>query len=160
MDGTAECVHATAIAVGPRAALIRGPSGAGKSDLALRCLALPPSALLPHPARLVSDDQVLIEVRGAKLYAAAPGPIAGQLEVRGIGIVTLPVGMVAAGSIEVALIVDLIEPPVRTERYPDPWPRAALGGVLLPVLLIDASEASAPLKVLLALAAPGLPAGA
>jgi len=52
--------HGTAIAVSGRAALIVGPSGAGKSDLALRCLAVAPTALIPAAAQLVGDDRVII----------------------------------------------------------------------------------------------------
>src|SRR5689334_23520913 len=51
-----ENVHATAIALGGNAALIRGAPGSGKSDLALRCLAIAPTALVPCPASLVADD--------------------------------------------------------------------------------------------------------
>lgn len=159
MDATAECVHATAIAAGGRAALIRGPSGSGKSDLALRCLAVPPSALWPGPVCLVSDDQVLIEVRTGKLFAAAPATITGRMEVRGLGVITLPAAALAPGAVEVCLIVDLLVAPERPERLPDPWPTTALTGVSVPCLQLDAREASAPLKVLLALAAPSLPAG-
>ena len=50
-----ERVHATALALGGKAALIRGSSGVGKSDLALRCIAAPPLAHVPHRAELVAD---------------------------------------------------------------------------------------------------------
>src|SRR6476646_10534471 len=60
-DVAEQFVHATAIAVGDACALIRGGSGAGKSDLALRCLTLGSSSVLPEPVHLVSDDQVLIK---------------------------------------------------------------------------------------------------
>jgi HPr kinase/phosphorylase len=61
-----ELVHATALVLGEKAALIRGASGAGKSDLALRCISLPMLAHIPHRAELVSDDQVrLRNVDGA-----------------------------------------------------------------------------------------------
>lgn len=145
----ADLVHATAIALNGRAALIRGPSGAGKSDLALRCLALGPSPLLPGSAALVSDDQVQLEARSGALYARAPATIAHLLEVRGLGIQRLEA---TTGETRVALAVDLLlahEP--APERYPDPWPHMMLLGVELPVLRLRPFEASAPVKLLLAL---------
>jgi serine kinase of HPr protein (carbohydrate metabolism regulator) len=145
----AELVHATAIALGGRAALIRGPSGAGKSDLALRCLALPPSALLPDAAQLVSDDQVHLELREGAIHARAPATIAGLIEVRGIGILRLDKFAVEA---QVTLAVDLQSPhDSAPERYPDPWPHVVLLGVTLPLLRLQPFEASAPVKLLLAL---------
>lgn len=141
-----ELVHGTAIALAGRAALIRGVSGAGKSDLALRCLAIPPSPLVPHQAELVADDQVQVEAAGDKLIVRSPPAIRGLLEVRGLGIVRLA----AAPSAELVLVVDLV-PPEEVERLPDPWPRIDLLGQSLPRLALWPFEASAPLKVLLAL---------
>lgn len=145
----AELVHATAIAVGGRAALIRGPSGAGKSDLALRCLALAPSALLPEAAQLVSDDQVQLEVRNGALHARAPATIARLIEVRGLGIHRLEPW---AAEALVTLAVDLLLPhDPAPERHPDPWPYVTLLGVALPLIRLRPFEASAPVKLLLAL---------
>ena len=145
----AELVHATAIAMGGRAVLIRGPSGAGKSDLALRCMALGPSPLLWQTASLISDDQVKLECRERRLYASAPEQINGLLEIRGLGIHRVSA---TAAETQVTLAVDLLaphDPPA--ERYPDPWPLTLCQGVYLPLLRLQAFEASAPLKVLLAL---------
>ena len=86
MSGEVERVHATAIAVGDRAALIRGSSGSGKSDLALRCLGLGPSALVRGAVKLVSDDQVVLKHEGSCLRASAPPQLRGKLEIRGLGI--------------------------------------------------------------------------
>ena len=57
--------------------LLRGPSGCGKSDLALR--------LIDRGARLVADDRVVLTVEDGAVVAAAPPPLAGLLEVRGLG---------------------------------------------------------------------------
>ena len=92
MHGAVERLHATAIAVGARAILIRGPSGCGKSDLALRCLALPSSGLVTSPAKLVSDDQVLLTRDGLSLSVSAPQTLLGRLEVRGLGILEVGTG--------------------------------------------------------------------
>lgn len=149
---TDQTVHATVIAADGRAALIRGPSGAGKSDLALRCLALAPSSLVPHEARLVADDRVLLVAAGGRLLARAPAGIAGLIEVRGLGIVRLP----ALPEAELRLVVDLVAPgdaKAGIERLPpDPLPPVDIAGVALPLLRLVAFEASAPLKLMLALA--------
>jgi serine kinase of HPr protein (carbohydrate metabolism regulator) len=141
-----ETHHATAVALAGNAALIRGAPGSGKSDLALRCLALAPTALIASPATLVSDDYVILARKGERLVAEAPATIAGKIEVRGLGIVTVPY----AASAEVVLVAELVAPE-RIERYPDPAPMTELMGVRLPLLHIAPFEASAPVKLLLAL---------
>jgi hypothetical protein len=49
-----------------------------------------------------------------------------------------------------SLLVDLVAPE-QVERLPDPWPSDMLLGVSLPVLQLAPFEASAPLKLALAL---------
>ena len=139
--------HGTAIALGPVAALIVGPSGAGKSDLALRCLTLAPSPLVPEPAFLVADDRVHIEIVDGRLRVRAPSTISGKLEVRGLGIVSVPYRETA----DLALVAELSRPE-DVERLPDPAPRRLLLGLELPVLRLAPFQASAPAKLLLALA--------
>ncbi|MCA0301930.1 MAG: serine/threonine protein kinase [Proteobacteria bacterium] len=138
-------VHATCVALRLgrtwRGVLLRGPSGAGKSDLALR--------LVDEGARLVADDRTDLAVQGGRLVATAPRTIAGLLEVRGLGIVSLPAGRVAP-RVAVALLVDLVAPR-RIERMPSPA-REKLMGVTLPVLALAPFEASAAAKLRLALA--------
>jgi hypothetical protein len=124
----------------------------GKSDLALRCLSLAPTALLPHAALLVSDDQVQLKASGGKLFASAPAALKGLIEVRGLGIMHVAAAEIA----EVALIADLVSPGT-VERMPDPWPVAVILGYQFPVLRLSAFEASAPIKLLLALSSPELP---
>lgn len=139
-------LHATAVAYAGRAALIRGPSGAGKSDLALRALALPPFAPLGAPLMLLADDHVLLEPRERRLIARCPPAIAGLIEVRGLGLVRLPF----VAEAEAALVVDIV-PPEAVERLPEPR-HLELAGVRLPRLALAAFEASAPVKLALALA--------
>jgi serine kinase of HPr protein (carbohydrate metabolism regulator) len=143
----AETHHGTAIALAGTAVLIRGASGSGKSDLALRCLALAPTALTAVPAMLVADDYVTVTRTGDRLVAEAPATIRGKLEVRGLGIMTVP----CQESAELVLVADLVAPE-QIERFPDPAPEVELGGVTLPLLHIAPFEASAPVKLLLALA--------
>ena len=139
--------HGTAIAVSGRAALIVGPSGAGKSDLALRCLAVAPTALIPAAAQLVGDDRLIISLAGGRLQVEAPETILGKLEVRGMGILEVPY----VASAELALVVELVAPGA-VERLPDPRPGASYLGVSLPLLRLAPFEAAAPVKLLLALA--------
>lgn len=146
-------VHGTVVAAGGRAALIRGPSGAGKSDLALRCLAVAASDLLPHPARLVADDRVELVATtaaggGLGLLARAPASIRGLLEVRGVGILPVPWQAEA----ELRLVVDLVAPGQVERLPPEPLPIVELAGCGLPRLALAPFEPSAPLKLLLALA--------
>jgi HPr kinase/phosphorylase len=152
LEGAFERLHATAIAVGQRAIIIRGPSGSGKSDLALRCLALPTSALLASPARLVADDQVILTRHGLALNVTAPQPLLGRLEVRGLGILELA----PEQSAKAVLVVDLVDKS-KIERYPDPWPTVEILGLQLPLLQISGLESSAPLKILTALGMPSIP---
>lgn len=106
-----ENTHATLVILGDRGVLITGPSGSGKSSLAL--------ALIDTShgfAKLVSDDRVLVETAGPRgaLIGRAPHPIAGQIEVHGLGIASH--GYEPSAVID--LIVDLVEPDA-VERMPD-----------------------------------------
>ncbi|MFZ4808420.1 MAG: HPr kinase/phosphorylase [Hyphomicrobiaceae bacterium] len=143
-----ETVHATAIASAGAAALLRGPSGSGKSDLALRCLFL--TLTDGAPFQLVADDRVSVEESNGDVLARAPAVLRGLLEVRGLGIQRFA----QVEPVRVALIVDLVELR-RVERLPEPaWD--SLLGVRLPKIALAPFEASAPLKVLLALRAASL----
>src|SRR5260221_4447713 len=89
-------IHASCIETAGIGVLLRGPSGSGKSDLALR--------LIDAGARLVADDRTDLTVDGGRLVASAPATIAGKLEIRGIGIVT----MANVARSPVGLAVDLV----------------------------------------------------
>lgn len=133
-------VHATCVAIDGRAVLIGGASGAGKSDLALR--------LIDRGAVLVSDDYTLLQQSGSDLLASPPERIAGKMEARGVGILTLPF----ARDVPVALLVELDSQPT---RLPEPSCRT-LCDVSLPVIALPALEPSAPIKVEAALRLYGL----
>jgi HPr kinase/phosphorylase len=132
-------IHATTVAIGGRAVLLRGVSGSGKSDLALR--------LIDAGARLVADDQSKLWREGDVILVRAPSPIAGLIEVRGVGI--LRVNSLPAARL--TLIADLVAPE-RVERLPEPCSETILG-VAIPAIAIVPFEASAPAKLRLALAA-------
>lgn len=138
-------VHGTCVALGDRAALLRGAPGAGKSDLALRFLALPNEGEL-RPL-LVADDQVQLDVNGAIVTVSAPETLAGMMEVRGLGIQEMPT--IAAARL--VLVCDLVAADQVPRMPPDPWDRTALEGVDMPLLHLSPFEASAPLKLKMAL---------
>jgi serine kinase of HPr protein (carbohydrate metabolism regulator) len=141
-----ELVHGTCVAFGRRAVLLRGEPGSGKSDFALRFLALPPDG----EARplLVADDQVLVEARAEGVLIAAPPPsIAGKIEVRGLGIMEVPFLPEA----ELRLVCDLVEETDVPRMPPETWERTEIAGTALPLLKLAPFEASAPLKLKIAL---------
>lgn len=139
--------HGTAIAIGDYAALIVGPSGSGKSDLALRCLALAPTPLIPVGASLVADDRVTIARDNDRLRIGAPAAICGRMEVRGSGILAVP----HVPGANLALIAELVASK-DVDRLPDPAPYREILGLNVPLLRLAPFEASAPVKLLLALA--------
>jgi serine kinase of HPr protein (carbohydrate metabolism regulator) len=138
---SAETLHASTVAFDGRAALISGPSGSGKSDLALR--------LIDRGFVLVSDDQTVVKKDGDRLIATAPPTIAGKLEVRGLGIVD----MERVDTAPIALAVELTG---EIQRLPDDTRERLILGVKLPLISINAAEASAPAKIALALKRMGL----
>jgi serine kinase of HPr protein (carbohydrate metabolism regulator) len=100
-------IHASAVLVGRKAALIRGPSGSGKSRLAWELI----RSALPF-ARLVADDRAFVEIHsGRPLVRPAPN-LAGLIEVRGLGIRRLAYEPVAA----VGMLIDLVA--ADAERHP------------------------------------------
>ena len=131
-------LHGTCVALESVGCLLLGPPGSGKSDLALRLI-------MDHGARLVADDQVAVERRAAGLIASVPAPLAGLIEVRGLGIVRLAHRTRAPLGLAVVLV-----PPDEIERLPEAEEGVEYLGVALPLLRVTPFEASAPHKVRLA----------
>jgi serine kinase of HPr protein (carbohydrate metabolism regulator) len=138
---SSETLHASCVALEGRAILISGRSGTGKSDLALR--------LIDRGASLVSDDYTIVRRVKGQLLARAPANIEGKIEVRGIGIVPLD----HAADVPVSLMVDL---DLGVERMPERRAPLRIAGVDVPVITVNALEASAPVKVEVALKHFGL----
>jgi len=132
-------VHGTCVELAGWGVLLRGAPGSGKSDLALR--------LIDGGARLVADDRVDLRLAAGGVVASAPAPIAGRLEVRGLGILEFP----AITEAELRLIVDLAAPD-EVERLPEPLSASLLGRDLA-CLRLAPFEASATAKVRLAVRA-------
>ncbi|MGH6682974.1 MAG: HPr kinase/phosphorylase [Pseudolabrys sp.] len=108
-------VHASAVLIGRKAALIRGPSGSGKSNLVWGLLQAATQTVnfsaLPF-ARLVADDRVHIQANAGRLLVRPAPALAGMIEIRGLGIWRLVYEPLAA----VGLVVDLA---AEDSRYPD-----------------------------------------
>ncbi len=122
---TASTIHACAVLVGIRGILIRGPSGSGKSRLALSLLQTAPFA------RLISDDRVHIEAVHGRLLARPAPALRGLIEVRGLGIRTVPFEPVAV----VHLALDLAAEDAA--RLPEPAAlHASVAGISLARLAV------------------------
>jgi HPr kinase/phosphorylase len=135
----APTIHASAVLVGARAVLIQGPSGSGKSRLALALVQAAAAGILPF-ARLVGDDRVHIEAAHGRLLVSPAAALAGQIEVRGLGIRR----MVHESAAVVGLIVDLGS--IEGERLPaSDQQETVLAGVRLPRLAVAAGNDPLPL---------------
>lgn len=143
MTARVTLIYGTCVALGRAAAILQGPSGSGKSDLALRFALQTPAEL---DAALVADDQVQVRVRGGALLARPPLALAGKIEVRGLGIVTLPFRTEA----ELKLVIQLVEAD-DVPRLPVELRAAPICGIALPLMVLAPFEASAALKLRLAL---------
>lgn len=136
--------QSTAVAIGGRALLIEGASGSGKSSLAL--------ALIDRGATLIGDDGIALAMRGGELWAHPAPATAGLIELRNVGIVTLP-----ATEAPVALVLQLRED---APRFVERAATIELAGVAIPVLAFDARIPAAAVRAEHALALYGLPPAA
>jgi len=147
---TPPTIHASAVLIGARAALIRGPAGAGKSQLVLALIEAARMGLLAF-ARLVADDRAHVAAVNGRLIVRPPEALAGLIEVRGLGIQRLPFEPLAV----VGLVVDLAAEDA--ERLPAAASRSitidgvsvprlpvAPGGDALRLVLAELSSAAAP----------------
>jgi serine kinase of HPr protein (carbohydrate metabolism regulator) len=131
----APTIHASAVLIGPKAALIRGPAGAGKSQLAWQLL----QGSLPF-TRLVADDRAHIDMTGGQVLVRPAPALAGLIEMRGLGIRRLPYEPVAA----VGLVVDLAA--ADAGRLPAREAgQTTIEGVALPRLAVAAGQPALPL---------------
>ena len=81
-------IHANALLIDGHGLLIRGAAGSGKSSLTLALIEN--AQAQGRRAILIADDRVGLRVEGGQLIAAPHPVIAGQIEKRGTGILTLP----------------------------------------------------------------------
>ncbi len=125
-------LHATSVALEDNGVAIFGESGSGKSDLALR--------LIDSGATLISDDITLFSKsqRGIDLFSVEK--TRGLLEVRQIGIITVPY----IDGINLKLIVQLTDSNV--ERVPTKKNTKFLG-FKLPKIEINGKNSSSVAKI-------------
>jgi serine kinase of HPr protein (carbohydrate metabolism regulator) len=111
--------QATAVAIGGRGLVIEGAPGSGKSSLAL--------ALIDRGAGLIGDDALLLERIGGRLLVSPHPRVAGLIEVRNVGLVSMPV----TGAVPLALVVAL-DPDA--PRHVEQAETVERGGLMVPLL--------------------------
>jgi serine kinase of HPr protein (carbohydrate metabolism regulator) len=132
--------QASCVAIDGRGVLIEGPPGSGKSSLALM--------LIDRGATLVGDDGVLLELRGGRLWALPPPNIAGLLEVRNVGLVTM--------AAEAAPLVLIIRLDPNAPRLPERAGQATLAGMSIPAIRLYHDAPALALRAEWALALHGI----
>ncbi len=80
--------HACALEIDRIGILIRGLSGSGKTSLLMGLLERAQQE--NKEAFLIADDRVYLKTSASELVAETPPTIAGSVEIRGHGIITLP----------------------------------------------------------------------
>ncbi len=134
--------QASAVAIDGRAVLIEGPPGSGKSGLAL--------ALIDRGAKLVGDDGVWIEAEGTRALVSPHPRIAGLIEVRNVGLLTMPV----AARVPLALVLVLDPAAPRHVEAAEATERA---GIAVPLIRLWPDSPVLALRAELALDRYGLP---
>ncbi len=142
MTDASTLIHATAVSISGYGVMIGGKSGSGKSDLALR--------LIDRGAMLICDDYVALfetsgasDMPGALMLSTVPN-IAGKIEIRGLGILSIPY----VDFVPLRLYVDLDMEPI---RHPDHPQKAQLAGHDVPMIAVRANAHSACIVVEMAL---------
>ncbi|MBN9143816.1 MULTISPECIES: HPr kinase/phosphorylase [unclassified Novosphingobium] len=133
--------QATCVSIGGRAILIEGAPGVGKSSLAL--------GLIDRGAVLVGDDGVMLCEDQDTLYALPHPNTRGLIEVRGVGLVTMPV----AERARVALMIRL---EAGGPRHIEVAPRITVGSLVIPCITLWPDSSALVLRAELALKYHGL----
>ena len=125
-------IHSTSIVLDDSGVLIIGDSGSGKSDLALR--------LIDSGATLISDDITICKKKINGIYLSCPKETKGLLEVREVGIITVPY----VEKVKLIMVVRLTDQVL--QRLPDKDFLKILD-IKIPLLLIDGKNPSSVAKV-------------
>lgn len=143
MSDQTPTIHASAVLVGARAALIRGPSGSGKSQFVLALLQAAKAGHLPF-TRLVADDRAHVEAVNGRLLVRPAQALVGLVEVRGSGIRRIEAEPVAT----VGWVIDLAAEDAA--RLPEKRAQEAIiQGIRLPRLAVAAGQDALPLLLAL-----------
>lgn len=139
MAADASTIHASAVLVGAKAALIRGPAGSGKSRLTWNLITAAAQGALPL-VRLVADDRVYVESHSGRLLVRPAQVLAGMIEIHGLGIRRIAFEPMAV----VGLVVDLAADDGK--RLPEPQATSTtIAGITLPRLAVAPGMAALPL---------------
>ena len=137
MTGTAlageTSLHATAVIHGESGVLILGPSGSGKSALALALLAR--ARTTGVFGALIGDDRIFVSKAHGRLIARGAANMAGVIERRSAGLMTVRHERAAI----VRLAVELCERGGRWPRMPNDDDSLVVGEVALPRLALDST---------------------
>lgn len=134
-----ETVHASCVVIGEAGVLIRGRSGSGKSTLARE--------IVLHAIQagrfgcLVSDDRTRLRVHNSRLIGSPVEPLAGRLEIHGLGIIRQPFEPSAV----IRLVIDLSEDPPRFPEEQDG--NIVLCGVVVPRIRMRAGASFASIAL-------------
>ena len=126
-------LHATAVVHGESGVLILGPSGSGKSALALALLAR--ARATGAFSALIGDDRVFVSEAHGRLIARGAANMAGLIERRTAGLITVRHEPAAV----VRLAVELCERGRRWPRMPDDDDGLTIGEITLPRLALDSA---------------------
>jgi serine kinase of HPr protein (carbohydrate metabolism regulator) len=124
-------LHATAVVHGESGVLILGPSGSGKSALALALMAR--ASTTGAFSALIGDDRIFVNEAYGRLIARGAANMAGVIERRTAGLITVRHEPEAV----VRLAVELCERGRRWPRMPDDNQSLIVGEVTLPRLALD-----------------------
>ena len=125
-------LHATSVAIEDHGVAIFGNSGSGKSDLALR--------LIDSGATLISDDITVFSKSEKNIHLFGVENTKGLLEVRELGIITVPY----IEGIRLKLVIKLTDKEI--ERIPKKN-QTNLLGLKFPKLEINGKNSSSVVKV-------------
>lgn len=134
-----ETIHASCVVIGEAGVLIRGSSGSGKSTLARE--------MVLHALQagrfgcLVSDDRTGLRVEHERLLGSPVEPLAGHLEIHGLGIIRQPYEPAAV----IRLVIDLNEAPPRFPEAEDG--NIVLCGVMVPRIRMRAGASFASIAL-------------
>ncbi|MEO1489534.1 MAG: serine kinase [Pseudomonadota bacterium] len=143
-DTPEQLVQACAVAIEGRAILLEGPPGIGKSSLIL--------SLIDRGAELIGDDGARLTREADQVIVSPPPNIEGLLEIRGVGLIKLPVCQGAP----LALILSLVEEG-HAERLPSMLVSRDIFGVPIPILPFVPGTKAPALRTEWALRVHGLP---
>jgi HPr kinase/phosphorylase len=129
--------HATAVVLGEHGVLVLGPSGAGKSALALALLAAARGAGLF--GALVGDDRIYLEASAGRLIASGAPHMAGAIERRAAGLLSVRSEPAAV----VRLAVELSGAGKSWPRMPEGDDFLTIRTVPVPRLALSSSESPA-----------------